>query len=42
MPQGVADQVVGSTGTEQIGIALIGRGVGVDDAEVVDLSRGRN
>jgi hypothetical protein len=42
VPQGVVDQVVGSTGTDQLGIALIGRGVGVDDAEIVDLSRGKS
>jgi hypothetical protein len=42
VPQGVVDQVVGATGTDELGIALIGRGVSVDEAEVVDLAGGRN
>lgn len=42
VPQSVVDQIVGATGTDQLGIALIGRGIGVDDAEVTDLSGGRN
>jgi hypothetical protein len=42
VPQGVVDQVVGATGTDELGIALIGRGVGIDDAPVTDLSGGDN
>ena len=42
VPQGVADQVVGATGTDELGIALIGRGIGIDDADITDLSSGRN
>lgn len=42
VPQGVVDQVVGATGTDELGIALIGRGVGIDEAEIVDLSGGRD
>jgi hypothetical protein len=42
VPQSVVDQIVGATGTDQLGIALIGRGVGVDEAEVTDLSGGRD
>ena len=38
VPQGVADQIVGATGTDELGIALIGRGVAIDEAEIVDLS----
>lgn len=34
VPQGVVDQVVGATGSDQLGIALIGRGVSVDDADI--------
>lgn len=34
VPQGVVDQVVGATGSDQLGIALTGRGVSVDDAEI--------
>jgi hypothetical protein len=42
VPQSVADQVVGATGTDELGIALIDRGIGVDDADISDLSQGRN
>ncbi len=42
VPQGVVDQVVGSTGNDQLGIALIARGVSIDDAEITDLSGGKN
>jgi len=42
VPQGVVDKVVGATGTDQLGMALIGRGIGVDDAEITDLSGGRD
>jgi hypothetical protein len=42
VPQGVVDQVVGATGTDELGIALIGRGVSVDEAEVIDLAGGRD
>ena len=41
VPQGVADQVLGGTGIDELGLALIGRGVGIDEAEIVDLSGGR-
>jgi hypothetical protein len=41
VPQGVADQVLGGTGIDELGLALIGRGVSIDEAEVVDLSGGR-
>ncbi len=34
VPQGVVDQVVGATGSDQLGIALIDRGVSVDDADI--------
>ncbi len=37
VPQDVVDQVVGATGSDQLGIALIGRGVGIDDAEITNL-----
>ncbi len=40
VPQSVADQVVGATGTDELGIALVDRGVGIDEAEITDLSRG--
>lgn len=40
VPQNDADDVVGATGTDTLGIALIGRGVSVDDAQVTDLSGG--
>jgi SAF domain-containing protein len=38
VPQSVADQVVGATGTDELGIALIGRGVSIDEAQVDELS----
>ncbi len=41
VPQDVADQVVGATGTDELGIALIGRGIGIDEAEIADLTGGR-
>lgn len=41
VPQGVADQVLGGTGIDELGLALIGRGVSIDEAEIVDLSGGR-
>ena len=41
VPQAIADQVLGGTGIDELGLALIGRGVGVDEAEIVDLSGGR-
>ena len=41
VPQGVVDQIVGATGTDDLGIALIGRGIGIDDADITDLSTGR-
>lgn len=37
VPQDVVDQVVGATGSDQLGIALIGRGVGIDDADITNL-----
>ena len=40
VPQGVADQVVGATGSDSLGIALIGRGVSIGDAQITDLSGG--
>jgi hypothetical protein len=40
VPQGVVDQVVGATGTDELGIALIGRGIGIDEANIDDLSDG--
>ncbi len=44
VPQSVADEVVGATGTDELGIALVGRGVSIDEAEITDLSAatGRN
>jgi hypothetical protein len=38
VPQSVADQVVGATGTDSLGIALVGRGVSIGDADITDLS----
>ena len=38
VPRSVADDVVGATGTDELGIAMIGRGVGIDDAEIEDLA----
>ena len=40
VPQAIADQVLGGTGIDELGLALIGRGVGIDEAEIVDLSGG--
>ena len=40
VPQGVVDQIVGATGTDELGIALIGRGIGIDEANIDDLSDG--
>jgi hypothetical protein len=40
VPQSVSDQIVGATGTDSLALALTGRGVSVDDAEVTDLSGG--
>jgi len=40
VPQSVVDQVVGATGSDNLGIALIGRGVGIGEAEITDLSTG--
>ena len=37
VPQSVVDDVVGATGEDQLGIALIGRGVSIDDAEITNL-----
>ncbi len=37
VPQGVVDEVVGATGTDELGIALIGRGVSIGDASIDDL-----
>ena len=37
VPQDVVDQIVGATGSDQLGIALIGRGVAIDDAEINNL-----
>jgi hypothetical protein len=42
VPAGVADEIVSATGTEELGMALTARGVGVDEAEIQDLSGGRN
>jgi hypothetical protein len=42
VPQSVADQVVGATGTDELGIALIGRGVGIDEASIDALAGARN
>jgi hypothetical protein len=42
VPQSVADQVVGATGTDELGIALIGRGVGIDEAQINELAGARN
>ena len=41
VPQSVVDQIVGATGTDDLGIALIGRGVGIGEADITDLSTGR-
>lgn len=40
VPQGVVDDIVGATGTDELGIALIGRGIGIDEANIDDLSDG--
>ena len=40
VPQDVADQVVGATGTDELGIALTGRGIGIGEAEITDLTGG--
>jgi hypothetical protein len=40
VPQSVVDQVVGATGTDDLGIALTARGVGVGEADITDLSGG--
>ncbi len=37
VPQAVVDQIVGATGSDQLGIALTGRGVAIDDAEINNL-----
>jgi hypothetical protein len=37
-PQSVVDQVVGAAGTDNLGIALIDRGVPIDSAKITDLS----
>ncbi len=42
VPQSVADDVVGATGTDELGAALIGRGVSIEDADIQDLTGGRN
>jgi hypothetical protein len=42
VPQDVADQVVGATGTDALGIALIGRGVSIDDAQIDTLGGTKN
>ena len=41
MPLSVVDAVVGATGNDHLGIALIGRGVGIGEAEITDLTSGR-
>ena len=41
VPQGVADQVLGGAGIDELGLALIARGVSIEDAEIDDLSGGR-
>jgi hypothetical protein len=41
VPQSVVDQIVGATGIDDLGIALIGRGVGIGEADITDLSTGR-
>jgi flagella basal body P-ring formation protein FlgA len=41
VPQSVVDAVVGATGTDDLGIALIGRGIGIGEAEITDLSGGK-
>ncbi len=38
VPQSVADQVVGATGSDDLGIALIDRGVSIDEAQIDELS----
>jgi hypothetical protein len=42
VPQDVVDQVVGATGSDQLGIALIGRGIGIDDAEIISFIGSKN
>jgi hypothetical protein len=42
VPQSVVDQVVGATGEDQLGIALVARGVSVEDANITDLSGAKN
>lgn len=37
VPQDVVDQVVGATGGDNLGIALIARGVAIDDAQITNL-----
>jgi hypothetical protein len=38
VPQAVVDDVLGATGDDQLGIALIGRGIAIDDAEITELA----
>lgn len=42
VPQSVVDRIVGATGTDSLGIAQTARGVSVDDAEIADLTGGRD
>ena len=42
VPQSCADDVVGATGTDELGAALIGRGVSIENADPQDLSGGRD
>ncbi len=42
IPQSVSDDVVGATGADELGIALIARGVDIEDADIQDLTGGRS
>jgi hypothetical protein len=42
IPQSVSDQVVGATGTDKLGITLVGRGIGIDDAQIQALVQGKS
>ncbi len=42
VPQAVVDDVLGATGDDQLGIALVGRGVAIDDADITELAAGKN
>jgi hypothetical protein len=37
VPEGVVDEIVGATGTDELGIALLARGISIGDAQIDDL-----